>query len=243
MANKTTDRRRILIVDDKKPVRDHLQKLLENNGYATATAATGPQALDLLAQGAQLPIDLVLLDILLENANYGGQEVMSEIRSTEPKHKRVLIVVRSGRAEPQNRKTYLRDGADAFVSTDADDAELLAVLFALFRRQDWDRNYHEGPRVIECGDLRIDLKRSYAYLNGQQLNLAPREFAVLRHLAENPGRVCRSDEIIEDVFGPLDSREALHQSIHRLREALGDDAQQPRYIMGHRGIGYELICN
>lgn len=148
-----------------------------------------------------------------------------------------VVVVWPG-ISPSDAAALLDVGAD-HVSTSYQPEWLAAQIRACLRRFGSDRN---PPSVIDLGHLRIDLQRRQVMVGGRAVALTPTEFAVLRVLAERPGTVLPSGEIMQQVMGvriaDAEAQDLLKVHVHRLRQKLEPDAESPRFIRTVRGHGY-----
>lgn len=142
------------------------------------------------------------------------------------------------RITPHDACLLFEAGADIVMGTSNADwlaAQIRAVLHRLARER-------TAPVVLELGYLRIDLDQRQVTVNGTEVHLTPTEFEVLRALAERPGTVLTSGEIMQQVLGvdlPRDqAQDMLKVHVHRLRQKLERDHNDPRFIKSVRGQGY-----
>ncbi len=221
----------ILLVEDDQSMTRIVSAALKARGYRVVAAPTGRAA---LAAAERDNPAVVLLDLGLPDID--GIEVCRQLRawSTVP-----IIVVSADVAD--ERKVTARDaGADDYVTKPFSTPELLArVRVALRHRRAAglvDRT------VIEVGDLRIDLSRREVTVGGRELDLAPKEFALLTVLARHAGRVLTHRALLEEVWGPDAVRETQHLRVYAamLRKKLGDDPSRPR-LLTEPGVGYRLV--
>jgi DNA-binding response OmpR family regulator len=182
----------------------------------------------------------VVLDVLLPDGS--GLDVLDEIRRCRPRLPVILVTARG--AEP-DRISGLRAGADDYVVKPFSAGELLARVEAVLRRS------AERPLDVQGLDLdgrRVDLmRREVRFPDGRIAALSEREAAILRYLAQNPGRAIGRDELLQRVWGfdPVGvTTRTIDMHVARLREKLGDklgdDAAQPSIIVTVRGTGYML---
>jgi DNA-binding winged helix-turn-helix (wHTH) protein len=118
--------------------------------------------------------------------------------------------------------------------------ELLARVRAALRSR---RQDGEPPAVVEIGDLTIDLPRRRVRLAGVEVRLSRKEFAILRLLAQHAGRIVTHQHLLREVWGPAHEKETHYLRIYigHLRQKLGDDPADPRYISNEPGVGYRLL--
>ena len=221
---------RILVVDDEPQIRKFLRISLTAHGYEVIEAARGE---DGLARCATERPDLVILDLGLPDL--GGREVIARIREWS----KVPIIVLSVRAAEAEKVAALDAGADDYVTKPFGIHELLARVRVALRGQDGD----PPPAVIIVGDLTIDIPRRRVQVAGTEVRLSRKEFALLRLLAQHPGRIVTHQQLLREVWGPAHERETHYLRVHigHLRQKLRDDLANPRYISNEPGIGYRLL--
>ena len=217
---------RILIVEDDTDLSAVLDDCLRHEGYATATADTGVKALNQLAQGA---FDVMLLDRDLPVLS--GDEVMRTVNRLRIPV-RTLMLTAAGSVE--DRVQGLDLGADDYLSKPFAYPELLARIRALLRRGDADGS----PTVLSRGRLSVDTVRRLAYADGQPLDLAPREYALLAELLRADGGWTGTRELLKSL-GPAeacDQPDLVKTAVYSLRRKLPD----PTLIASSRGEGYRI---
>jgi DNA-binding response OmpR family regulator len=222
---------KVLVVDDEPRYLKLLHYNLEAAGYEVITAASGEEALSLVAVKSP---DLIILDIRLPGID--GYEVCARIRefSSTP------IIMLTAKGEQQEKVQGLRLGADDYVTKPFGAEELMARVETVLRR-------HRTPEVpappmIIVGELAIDFVRRKVTIRGQEVSLSPAEYRLLQCLAINAGRVIVHEEIQEKVWGPeyREHYEGLRVYIRRLRKKIEKDPEQPVYILNRPGVGYML---
>jgi two-component system, OmpR family, KDP operon response regulator KdpE len=220
---------RVLVVDDEPQILRALELKLRGAGYRVDTAATAKEA---LAAAAMRPPDAVILDLVLPDGR--GTDVARELRgwSAAP------ILVLSAVGEEAEKIAALDAGADDYVTKPFSPEELLARLRAALRRA-----VPSGQPVLEVGELRIDLEKRLVTMAGRPVSLTPNEYAVLRLLARNEGKLMTHPAILRDVWGPAygDESNYLHVYVSHLRRKLEPDPARPRYILNEPGVGYRLV--
>lgn len=178
---------RVLVVEDEVDLADAVARGLRNEGYAVDVAYEGLEALEKAAVNAY---DLVCLDLNLPGAD--GLEVCRRLKATED-GPRVLML--TARDSLQDRVTGLDHGADDYLVKPFEFPELTARVRALLRR-----NGGRSGAVLEVGDLVLDTARHEARRDGEVLNLAPKEFALLRYFMSHPGEVLSAEDLLEHVW-------------------------------------------
>jgi two-component system, OmpR family, KDP operon response regulator KdpE len=223
---------RILIVEDEPPIRKFLRVALEANGFEVVDAASGREG---LGRAATDTPDLVILDLGLPDLD--GKDVVARIR--EWSQMPVLILsVRDAEAE---KVAALDAGANDYVVKPFGIAELLARVRALLRSSKTAAG--EQRAEIRAGDLLVDLARHEVSIAGEAVRLTPKEFDLLALLVRNAGRILTHRQILREIWGPAHEEDPqyLRVFIGRLRQKLGDDPAQPRYILNEPGVGYRFI--
>lgn len=221
---------RILVIDDEAPIRRFLRVPLEAEGHSVIEASTAREGILTVAREAP---GLVILDLGLPDAD--GLTVLREIRSWSS----VPVLVLSVRADETGKVAALDAGAQDYVVKPFGMNELLARIRSLLR----DRAGASSPAVIEVEDLRIDSANRTITKSGLPLHLTRREFDLLWLLASHAGRLVTQGMILKSLWGPAHSEDSqyLRVYVRQLRQKLGDDAANPRYIVTEPGIGYRFI--
>jgi two-component system KDP operon response regulator KdpE len=197
------------------------------------SAATGEEA---LTEVERMRPDLVLLDVGLPDMD--GYAVLSEIR----RFSETPVIMLTARDEPIDRVRGLELGADDYVAKPFNHLELFARIKAILRRMD-ARAPVDRVAPFRHGELEVDFAAHEARLRGERLELTPTEFRLLAVLARNAGWVVPPERLLAQVWGREYTGETdyLRVYIRRLREKLGDDARQPRFIRTERGLGYRFL--
>jgi two-component system, OmpR family, KDP operon response regulator KdpE len=220
----------ILIVDDEPQIRRALRVGLQANGFTVEVAATGEAALDALA--TRLP-DVVILDLSLPDID--GVDLVRQIRewSTVP------IIILSVRSAEREKVLALDTGADDYLTKPFGMEELLARIRVTLRHAAYKSR--EEP-VLAFDDLVIDLARRVVTLRGQEVHLTPTEYALLRELAGNAGKVLTHQMLLTRVWGPAsaDATHYLHVYVNHLRQKIEPDPTRPRYVLTEPGVGYRF---
>ncbi|MBK8093465.1 MAG: response regulator transcription factor [Verrucomicrobiaceae bacterium] len=214
-----------LIIDDEQQMRRLLRMVLESRGYEVCEAADGQ--LGLQEAAFQRP-DVVLLDLGLPGLS--GIDVLKRLREWSD----VPVLILSVRDQETVKVEALELGADDYVTKPFGTAELLARLDVIQRR----RFTRQSPEII-AGALKLDLLHHEATLADTPIKLTPTEFALIKVLAEHPGRIVTQNQIVKQVWAgqSSDPSEGLRVHINHLRKKLGETG--PR-IVNEPGIGYRL---
>jgi len=222
----------VLVVDDDVRVLRMMQHILELEDYRVLKADSGEAALAVFDE--ETP-DLVLLDILMPGMD--GYTVCERILEFS----QVPIIMVTAKGSDDEKVQGLDAGATDYITKPFSTRELVARVRAVLRRTKlWDK---QSEPVFCSEDLLVDFARHRVSLAGQQVNLTSTEYRLLSYLACNAGRLITSDQILEKVWGEEYPGEAhlLQVTMARLRQKLGDDARNPRYILTKPGIGYTIV--
>lgn len=222
----------VLIIEDDPRIRPLLMRTLGERGYAVASAATGMQGLSMAVEHRP---DLVILDLGLPDID--GTQVLTMLRAVSD----VPVIVASARDDDPSLVGCLDAGADDYVVKPYTTTQLEARIRAVMRRAGGGA---AERRPLEVGGLTIDVAGRRAALDGSALDLSPREFDLLRHLAEHAGEVVTKRELLTEVWhqawGGSDKTVDVHLSW--LRRKLGETAAAPRYLHTVRGVGVRLAA-
>jgi len=220
---------RLLIVEDEGGIAGALRQGLSEQGYAVDVARDGEQGRD---YALAAPYDVILLDILLPKLD--GLSLLRDLRKrgmTTP------ILLLTARDAVDDRVAGLDAGADDYLTKPFDFRELLARVRALTRR---DRR-PLAPERIEVGPLTIDVAGQHVWVDGRELELTSREYALLEYLARRAGEVVGRADIAEHVwdenYDPFSN--VVDVYVQRLRRKV-DTGDGPSLIRTRRGQGYQL---
>lgn len=225
---------KILVIDDEPDVAEvvNLCFTLQWPGAELAEAGTGQSGLDLVET---MGPDLVVLDLSLPDMD--GFAVCKAIREFSD----VPIIMLTARDQDLSKIKGLDLGADDYITKPFNHLELLARARAVLRRSRSPQLAGEGPPFV-CGDLAIDFGARQVTLAGQPVPLTTTEYNLLYHLARNAGHVLTHRTLLAKVWGHeyLEETDYLKVYVRHLRQKLGDDAQNPKYILTERGVGYRM---
>jgi DNA-binding response OmpR family regulator len=221
----------VLIVEDDPRIRTLLMRSLGERGHAVASASTGMQGLNLALETRP---QLVVLDLGLPDVD--GAQVLSMLRAVS----QVPVIVATARDDDPSLVACLDAGADDYVVKPYTAAQVEARIRAVLRRT--GEGSAEGRRPLEVGGIVIDVPARQARLDGTPLDLSPREFELLHHLAERPGEVVTKKELLTEVWQQAwgGSEKTVDVHLSWLRRKLGETASEPRYLHTERGVGVRL---
>ena len=221
--------KRILVVDDEESILELVEYHLRRAGFDVMLATTGSDGYRLATDPS---LDLVILDLMLPDMD--GFEVCRRIRRDSD----VPVIMLTARADDVDKVVGLELGADDYITKPFNPRELVARVRALLRRVG---GAPEGPSErLVFGDLVVDLERKDVRLRGEEIQLSPTEFALLQVFVQGPGRVWSRDELLDRVWGEdfVGDPRIVDVYVRYLREKLGDDASDPRWLETVRGMGY-----
>lgn len=224
---------RILVVDDDKQIVRLVSSYLEQAGYMVLTAYDGDDAMRVIRH--ERP-DLIVLDLMLPKRD--GYEITKSLRA-DPVLAHIPILMLTARVEDSDKILGLELGADDYLTKPFNPREVVARVRAILRRVTAGPT---APRVLQVGDLKLDVDRHEVTLAGRPIETTPTEFALLKTLMENPNHAFTRAELIEKALGysyeGLDR--TLDSHIKNLRKKIEDDPSEPRYIETVFGVGYRM---
>ncbi|KPU27220.1 PhoP family transcriptional regulator [Caloranaerobacter sp. TR13] len=222
--------KKILVVDDEKPIAEILKFNIEKEGFQVELAYDGEDA---VFKAFSLKPDLILLDVMLPKKD--GFQVLKEIR-----HKlKTPVLMLTAKEEEVDKVLGLELGADDYITKPFSMRELIARVKANLRRVDMSNGDSNGE-IIVCEDLVIDLNRYEVKKNNKIIELTLREFELLKFLATKSGQVFSREQLLEEVWGYeyYGDIRTVDVTVRRLREKVEDDSSSPRYVLTKRGVGY-----
>ncbi|KRE88755.1 two-component system response regulator [Frateuria sp. Soil773] len=223
---------RILVIDDEAQIRRFLDIGLRAEGYQVLLAAN---AVEGLAQAATQSPDLVILDIGLPDRE--GHDVLAELRQWS----QVPVLMLSVRDAESEKVRALDHGANDYVTKPFGIQELMARLRALLRNR--PSGEPELPPRYDDGRLGVDLARREVSLDGAPVSLTRKEYAVLALLLRHAGRVVSQQQLLREVWGASHVQDThyLRIVLGKLRQKLGDDPANPRWLKTEPGVGYRFL--
>lgn len=225
----------VLIIDDEPQIRHFLRISLKVEGCDVLEAENGETGVELCAR--HLP-DLVILDLGLPDMD--GSDVLAAVREWSS----VPVIVLSVRDRESEKVKALDLGANDYITKPFGIDELLARVRTQLRTyQRTGGAPTEASVIYEDGILAIDLSKRKIMVNGEPVRLTPKEFAVLKILMLASGKIVTQSQLLKDIWGPTHTKDThyLRVLVGRLRQKLGDDPTEQRYIQTEPGVGYRFL--
>ncbi|AAT03094.1 response regulator YycF [Listeria monocytogenes] len=228
--------KKILVVDDEKPIADIVKFNLNKEGFDVYCAYDGDEALELVEE---VQPDLILLDIMLPGRD--GIEVCREVRK---KYDMPIIMVTAKDSEI-DKVIGLELGADDYVTKPFSNRELIARVKANLRRHSQvssNAAEEEENSELEIGSLIIHPDAYVASKRGETIELTHREFELLHYLAKHMGQVMTREHLLQTVWGYdyFGDVRTVDVTVRRLREKIEDNPSHPAWLVTRRGVGYYL---
>ena len=222
--------KKILIVDDEPLIVKGLKYSLEQDGYETASAADGEEAVQTFFSGN---FDLVLLDVMLPK--FSGIEVCQRIREKST----VPIIMLTAKGEDMDKILGLEYGADDYMTKPFNILEVKARIKTILRRTG-QMNRAADARTISVRDMVINLNNRSVVVDGRDVNLTAKEFDLLQLFATNRGKVFSREALLETIwkYDYLGDLRTVDVHIRRLREKIEKNPAQPEFIFTKWGVGY-----
>jgi two-component system, OmpR family, response regulator len=220
---------RVLIVEDDRTIAEFVSKGLAEAGYAVDIAGDGERGVELATTG---DYDVAIVDLMLPKID--GLTLIDRMRSRAI---RTPVLILSARRTVDDRVSGLQAGGDDYLTKPFAFAELLARVQALLRRSTGAGE----PTRLSVGDLTMDLLSRRVERGGRELELRPREFALLEYLMRNAGRVLTKTMILSHVWGYNfnPGTNVVDVLVSRLRDRIDRDFE-PKLLQTVRGVGYVL---
>ncbi len=224
-------RRRLLLVEDDRTLRQGLSFSLSREGYEVATASDGESALEAARSGR---LDLILLDVMLPGMS--GVEVLRVLRREGVS---TPVIILSAKGDEIDRVVGLQVGADDYVAKPFSRPELLARIEAVLRRERRRDDAPETREELSFGSVRIDVARREVTVDGRPVHVTTKEFDLLAHMAASPGRIFTRDQLLARIWGYDYEGDGRTVDVHvswlrgKLRGAGGHN-----YFRTVRGVGY-----
>ncbi len=221
----------VLVVDDEKTLVKALTFNLEKEGFRVEQAFDGEEALQKVYD---LKPDIVVLDLMLPEVD--GFDVCRQIR----KKLDIPIIMLTARSEDIDKVLGLELGADDYLTKPFNSRELVARIKAILRRS--AAREEEAKKVVQVGNLQVDLLQHRARIGDQEISLTSKEFALLSFLATNAGNVYSREQLLEQVWGYDYYGDVRTVDVHirHLREKIEKDPGNPDLLITIWGTGYKI---
>ena len=223
----------VLIVDDEEDIRELVGIYLKNEGYNICKAVNGQEALQCISD---MQIDIAILDVMM--ADMDGIALCMEIR----KKSNIPIIMLSAKDQDMDKVIGLSAGADDYLAKPFNPVELVARVKAQLRRFN-DFNERKPSSILEYMELSMNLETHRVFLNLKEVQLTPKEFAILELLWKNKGNVFSTEHIYDSLWSEeeaYDINNVVMVHIRNLRSKIEPDIKNPQYIKTVWGVGYKF---
>ncbi len=223
--------RKILLVEDEPGLRLTLVDRLQKEGYAVETASTGDEGYQ---RGTEESFDLLILDVMLPGRN--GLELCRDLRQQGIA---APIMMLTARDQTVDKVLGLKLGADDYLTKPFEMLELLARIEALLRRA------YAGVTSVgvhQFGTIKVDFRKAEVMRGGEKVDLAAKEFQLLRYFLEHRGEALSREQILKEVweYHAATSTRTVDVHVAWLRQKLEEDPRQPQWILTIHGTGYRF---
>ncbi|KRN24470.1 response regulator YycF [Lacticaseibacillus camelliae] len=228
--------KKILVVDDEKPILDIVKFNLNKEGYDVVTAEDGEEALTKVND--ENP-DLIILDLMLPKID--GLEVARQVRKDHD----MPIIMLTAKDSEIDKVLGLEMGADDYVTKPFSNRELVARVKANLRRSGTPvqtETQEPENQELTVGDLTIHPDAYTVTKRGEKIELTHREFELLHYLAQHLGQVMTREHLLQTVWGYdyFGDVRTVDVTVRRLREKIEDNPSHPEWLVTRRGVGYYL---
>ncbi|GAC1387355.1 MAG: response regulator transcription factor [Marmoricola sp.] len=230
-------KRTVLVVDDDEGVRTGVTWALEADGFDVTAVANGIAALDVIEAS---PPALMVLDLSLPGI--GGLDILRRLRASQERNGgyRLPIIVLSGRDGETDRIIGLDLGADDYLVKPFSPGELAARARSLLRRS---IDFKTGAQPFEPKGVGVEIDREsrHAWVDGEPIDLAAKEFDLLAYFVDHPHRACTRAELLAAVWSShagWQTEATVTEHVYRLRQKIDSDAARPGRLRTVRAVGY-----
>jgi len=222
---------RVLLVEDEETLREALRYGLEREGFRVVTARDGREALERFRAGGA---DVVLLDLMLPEVS--GLDICKAIRAQS----QVPIIIITAKDSEADKVAGLELGADDYVTKPFSMRELIARVRAVSRRT--TGIVQPVSSILEVGPVVVDVEAHEVRINGDRVEVPPKEFELLHSLMARAGRLVTRQTLIHEVWGPeyVGDTRTLDVHVKRLRQKIERDPHRPSFLKTVRGLGYKF---
>jgi two-component system, OmpR family, response regulator RegX3 len=236
VSTSDSDRPRVLFVEDERSILEPFSRALAREGFDPVPARTVAEA---LAAAREAPPDVVLLDVMLPDGD--GRDVLRELRKTSD----VPVIMLTARGTETDRVVGLEIGADDYVVKPFSGAEVIARIRAVLRRtRSAPPAAEPAAAAVTVGPLTVDPAARRAHLDGAELQLSRKEFDLLADLVAHAGEVVKREDLMSRVWDEnwFGSTKTLDVHVRWLRQKLGEESTDPRFIHTVRGVGFRFTA-
>lgn len=223
---------KILIVEDESSIRKFLKISLKREEFIVIEAENGE---DGVQKAREENPDIVILDVMLGNGIDGFK--VSEILKKE--YPEMGVIMLTARGQDTDKIQGLSFGADHYLVKPFNPMELIAIIKSLLRRLK-QTNKDKNSNMLLSGEFKIDLYSKKVYKNGEEVDLTPKEYMLVKMFIENKGKAFSRDELLDMVWGYnyVGDNKIVDVNIRRLRSKIETNASEPEYIETVWGTGY-----
>ena len=215
----------ILVVDDDDRIRDLVQEYLSQNDYLVSTAKDSNDA---FKKTKIIKFDLIVLDIMMPGKT--GLEFTQEYKNKI----NTPILLLTAKGEPSERIEGLEVGADDYLTKPFEPKELILRINNILKKT----QSLEIKRVIEFGNIKVDLRKQFIYKNDLSIKINNTEKMILEKMINTPGKIYKREEIADLIN--LDKERSIDVIVTRLRKKIEESPKNPKYLQTIRGEGYVL---
>lgn len=227
--------KKVLIVDDEEHIRELIKFNLKKEGYDTAVAVNGTEALKIIKESK---FDLILLDLMLPEID--GLEVCKEIRRNEETAD-IPVMMITAKGEEFDKVLGLELGADDYITKPFSIRELMARIKALLRRS----NVKKEENITKFGEIVVNFQTREVTKESKNVELTLKEFELLKLLIKNKGNILTRELLLDKIWGYeyIGETRTVDVHIRHLRKKIESDDKNPQYIQTIRGVGYKFTSN
>ena len=221
---------KILLIEDEAHIRKFVNISLRREGFHVIEAEDGERGIE--EAGKESP-DIVILDIMLPGID--GYEVCKFLKKNYPE---MGIIMLTARAQDVDKIEGLENGADHYIVKPFNPLELIAIVKSLLRRMHIGDNIR--GRELVSGEFKLDLNSKALYKNGEEIELTPKEYLLIKLFMENPSKAFTRDELLDMVWGYnyIGENKIIDVNIRRMRSKIEENPSKPKYIETVWGTGY-----
>jgi DNA-binding response OmpR family regulator len=221
---------KVLVVEDESSIRKFININLERSGFEVIEAESGEEGLKKLIEYSP---EVIVLDIMLPGID--GFEVCRTIRE---KKSDAVVIMLTAKGQDMDKIVGLELGADDYMVKPFNPLELVARIRANLRRI--NKPAEDDKNIIATGKIKLDITAQKFYKDGVDIELTPREFAIVKVFMENQGKALSRDELLNHIWGRnyFGDIKTVDVHIRRLREKIEDDPSEPKLIETVWGFGY-----